>query len=138
MRRPRSAPLRSPVRRSVLRLAITPSTIAASSTVRVIGPAESWLAAIGMMPPWLTTPMPGFMPTIPFFEDGLTIDPSVSVPMVIAAYPAAAATPEPELEPPGLRSSAWGLRVWRPRPLQPEHERTERALAHSLRLVFPM
>ena len=34
----------------------------------------------------------------------LTIDPEVSVPIAAKQYPAATATPEPELEPPGVRS----------------------------------
>src|SRR5262245_32671170 len=114
MRRRRSTPLRSARRYSGGRFEIALNTIAASSTLRVIGPAESWLAAIGMMPVPLTRPTPGFMPTIPFADDGLTIEPSVSVPIVIAAYPAAAATPEPELDPLGLRSSACGFRVCLP------------------------
>ena len=47
------------------------------------------------------------------------------------------AAPEPELEPQEFRSSAYGLRVRPPRPLQPLVERVERKLAHSLRLVLP-
>src|SRR5215467_2000018 len=117
---------------------MAPKTMAASSTVRVIGPAESWLAAIGTMPAWLTDPTVGFRPTMPFADEGLTIEPSVSVPTVTAAKPAAAATPEPELDPLGDRSSAYGFRVWRPRPLHPDAERVERALAHSLRFVLPI
>ena len=50
---------------------------------------------------------------------------------------AAAAAPDPELEPDGLRSSAYGRRVSPPRPLQPLVECVERKLAHSLRLVLP-
>jgi len=78
------------------------------------------------------------MPTMPLFDDGLTIEPSVSVPIVMAANPAAAATPDPELEPLGVRSRQCGFRVCLPRPLQPELERVERALAHSLRFVLPI
>src|SRR5712671_4253616 len=47
------------------------------------------------------------------------------------------AAPDPELEPQGLRFSAYGLRVCPPRPLQPLEECVERKLAHSLRLVLP-
>ena len=65
------------------------------------------------------------------------IEPSVSVPMAAAHRLAATATPEPELEPHGLRSSAYGLRVWPPRLVQPLTEWMERKLAHSLRLVLP-
>ena len=65
------------------------------------------------------------------------IEPSVSVPIADAARLAATAAPEPELEPPGLRSSTYGLRVCRPRPLQPLDERVDRKFAHSLRFVLP-
>src|SRR3546814_3389652 len=57
--------------------------------------------------------------------------------MPTAARLAAIALPVPALEPQGLRSSAYGLRVWPPRALQPEVERDERMFAHSLRLVLP-
>ena len=79
--------------------------MAASATDRAIGPAVSWLLEIGMMPPRLTRPTVGLMPTTPFMAAGLTIDPSVSVPMATVQNPAATATAEPELEPPGVRSS---------------------------------
>ena len=74
---------------------------------------------------------------MPLIEAGEVIEPSVSVPIAIAARPAATAAAEPELEPLVLRSSACGLRVRPPRPLQPLVERVERMLAHSLRLVLP-
>jgi len=47
--------------------------------------------------------------------------------MATAARLAAAAAPDPELDPEGLRSSAYGFLVWRrPRPLQPLVECVER------------
>ncbi len=92
---------------------------------------------MGMMPARLTSPTVGLIPTIPLAEDGQTIDPSVSVPTATAHKFAAAAAPEPELDPHGLRSSAYGLCVCPPRPLQPLEECDDRKLAHSLRLVFP-
>ena len=116
---------------------ITESSTAASATVRVIGPAVSWLCEIGTMPKRLMRPSVGLMPTSALLFDGDTIDPSVSVPIAIAARLAAVATPDPELEPDGLRSSAYGLRVSPPRPLQPLDECVDRKLAHSLRLVLP-
>src|ERR1700736_3767094 len=76
------------------------------------------------------------MPTMPEAEQGLIIEPSVSVPSAATHRLADTATPEPELEPPGLRSRTNGLRVWRPRPRQPLDERVERKLAHALRLVL--
>ena len=112
------------------------SSAAASATDRAMGPAVSWLCAIGTIPVLLTSPTVGLMPTRPLTFDGETIDPSVSVPTPTAARFAATATPVPELEPEGLRSRAYGLRVCPPRPLQPLDEWEERKFAHSLRLVF--
>ena len=86
--------------------AIAPRIIAASATVFVIGPAVSWLLEIGMIPCVLTNPTVGFMPTRLFIADGLTIEPSVSVPIAPAHRPAATAAPDPEQAPPGERSSA--------------------------------
>src|SRR5713226_3401731 len=75
--------------------------MAASVTVRVIGPAVSWLAAIGTTPCRLISPTVGLMPTTELALAGLRIDPEVSVPTVAAARFAAAITPGPELDPPG-------------------------------------
>src|SRR5918912_1533523 len=63
--------------------------------------------------------------------------PAVSVPIAAAQKFAATATPAPELEPEGVRSSTYGLRHCPPRPLQPLEECVERKFAHSLRLVLP-
>ncbi len=79
--------------------------IAASVTVRAIGPAVSWLWAIGIIPARLIKPSVGLIPTSELSEDGQTTEPSVSVPMAAAQRLAAAAAPEPELEPHGLRLS---------------------------------
>jgi hypothetical protein len=86
--------------------AIAESRIAASATLRAMGPAVSCEAATGMMPARLTRPRVGLTPTTPLTDAGQTIEPSVSVPTAPAARSAATATPEPELEPQGLRSSA--------------------------------
>src|SRR5207249_832418 len=101
------------------------------------GPTVSCVCEIGTTPWRLVTPTVGLMPTTPLFDDGLMIDPSVSVPSAATHRLAETATPEPALEPPGLRSSTYGLRVWRPRPLQPLADRFDRKLAHSLRLALP-
>src|SRR5215470_19624064 len=90
-----------------------------------------------MIPERLTNPTVGLIPTIPFVVAGQTIEPSVSVPLATLQRLAETATPEPELEPQGLRSSAYGLRVNPPRPLQPLVEWVDRKLAHSLRFVLP-
>src|SRR5262249_2493067 len=111
--------------------------MAASVTVRAIGPAVSWLWPIGTIPDRLTSPNVGLLPTIPLADAGHTIDPSVSVPIATTQRLEATATPDPELEPQGLRSSAYGLSVCPPRPLHPLEEWLERKLAHSLKLVLP-
>src|SRR5690348_2104104 len=117
---------------------IAPSSTAASVTFRAIGPAVSWSALIGTIPFRLSSPSVGLIPTSPFAPDGQTIDPSVSVPTAATARSAAATTPEPELDPHGLRSRTYGMFVWPPIPLQPEDDGFERQFAHSLRLAFPM
>src|SRR5581483_10326834 len=114
-----------------------PSTAAASATVRPNGPTVSWLCAIGITPARLVKPTVGLIPTTPLIEDGQRIEPSVSVPNEAAARLAETATAEPELEPQGLRSRIYGLRVCPPRPLQPLDEEVERKLAHSLKLALP-
>ena len=73
----------------------------------------------GTMPMRLMSPSVGLMPTSELLLDGETIDPSVSVPTANAQRLAAVAAADPELDPEGLRSSAYGSFVWPPRPLQP-------------------
>src|ERR1051325_4843774 len=90
-----------------------------------------------MMPERLTRPIVGLIPTNEFAEEGQTTEPSVSVPIAAVHKFAATATPDPELEPHGLRSSTYGFLVCPPRPLQPLDDLVERKLAHSLRFVFP-
>src|SRR6266566_8940058 len=92
---------------------------------------------MGTMPARLIKPSVGLIPTMPFADAGETIEPSVSVPTATAQRLAATATAEPELEPEGLRSSEYGLRVWPPRPLQPLVDNEPRKFAHSLKFVFP-
>src|SRR6185312_12622131 len=96
-----------------------PSSAAASATDRVIGPAVSCDAEIGMMPLRLQRPTVGLMPTMPQMLDGEMIEPSVSVPMPTVANVAAIAAPVPLLEPLVFRSSTYGFRVSPPRPLHP-------------------
>src|SRR6187402_3485174 len=90
----------------------------ASVTLRAIGPAVSWSALIGTTPARLRRPSVGLMPTMPFAPDGQTIEPSVSVPTAATARSAEAATPDPELEPHGLRSSTYAMLFCPPIPLQ--------------------
>ena len=115
--------------------------MATSVTVLAIGPAVSWLAAIGMMPFWDTSPTVGLSPTMLLFPAGEVIEPSVSVPIAAAHRLAAAPTAEPLLEPEGSASSTYGLRVKPPRPLQPlrggKSALPPRKLAHSERFALP-
>src|SRR2546425_11826197 len=99
--------------------ASAPSRLAASETVRAIGPAVSWLWAMGTMPLRDTRPSVGLIPTSEQAADGQTIEPSVSVPTPTAAKFAAMPAAVPEPEPQGLRSSAEGVLHWPPRALQP-------------------
>src|SRR5687767_5939977 len=91
-----------------------------------------------MIPDRLTSPTVGLMPTTPFAPDGQTIEPSVSVPTATVARSAAAATPEPELEPHGFRSRTWAMLFWPPIPLQPLDDGADRKFAHSERFALPM
>src|SRR5690348_5663597 len=86
-----------------------PSTVAASATVRQIGPIVSWVWEMGTTPARLVRPTVGLIPTTPLTDDGHTIDPLVSVPRVAVARLAAAAAAEPELEPHGERSRTYGF-----------------------------
>src|SRR2546427_10442994 len=90
-----------------------------------------------MMPAPSMRPTVGYTPTSEQALDGQTIEPSVSVPMPTAAKLAPLAAPVPELEPHGLRSSAYGLAHCPPRALQPLDDRVERIFAHSERFVLP-
>src|SRR5512143_1644495 len=107
------------------------SSAATSATVRPIGPAVSCETEIGMIPLRLTRPTVGFSPTRPLTAAGQMMLPSVSVPTPTVARLAAIAAPVPALEPHGLRSSTYGLRVWPPRLLQPDVACVERKFAHS-------
>jgi hypothetical protein len=57
---------------------------------------------IGKIPWRLTKPTVGLIPTTPFDDPGLKIDPDVSVPIATATRLADTAMPEPELDPPGV------------------------------------
>src|SRR4051812_25981271 len=92
---------------------------------------------MGMIPVRLTSPIVGLIPTIPFADDGHTMEPSVSEPIPATQKLPETAAPVPELEPHGFRSSAYGFLVWPPRPLHPLLEWLERMFAHSERLVLP-
>src|SRR5687768_3365859 len=72
--------------------------MAASVTVRAIGPGVSWSAVIGITPQRLIRPTVGLTPASMFAFDGLRIEPEVSVPTLPAQK--LIAVPIPELDPP--------------------------------------
>jgi hypothetical protein len=76
---------------------------AASSTERVIGPGVSRVGLRGRTPYVLTRPTLVLSAVIPHQDAGSRTEPPVSVPTAQGASPAATATPEPLLEPPGVR-----------------------------------
>ena len=67
-----------------------------------MGPGESWLLLMGIIPARDIRPTVGLIPTHPLSEAGQTIDPSVSEPIANCVKPAATAAPEPDEEPPAL------------------------------------
>ena len=79
------------------------SRMAASVTVRAIGPAVSNVRFLGAMPSRLTSPVVGRRPTMPLNAAGLRTEVLVSVPTAATARLAATATAEPLLEPPAPR-----------------------------------
>ena len=68
----------------------------------------------GMMPSPDARPRVPRNPTRWWCADGIRIEPQVSLPMPKAPKLAATAAPVPPLDPPGLRSGSYGLRVWPP------------------------
>src|SRR5690349_3092098 len=82
-------------------------------------------------------PSDGFSPTTPFWPDGQTTEPSVSVPTATVHSAAATATALPELEPHGSAASWYGSRVKPPRADQPLNGAKPRKFAHSDRFALP-
>src|SRR5690625_3176552 len=83
---------------------------AASSTVRVIGPACA-SGANGLAGYIGTRPCVGLSPTMPQKLAGMRMLPPASVPTASGAIPAATAAPAPPEEPPGVFDGSTGLRV---------------------------
>ncbi len=88
------------------------SSSAASLTVCTSGPSVSCHSEIGTTPARLHRPVDGRMPTTLFCVAGEMIEPSESLPIVSAARPAAAATPDPLDEPPGSVDRSYGFSTW--------------------------
>ena len=80
--------------------------MAASRTVRVIGPSVSRLGLPRNIPNRLTSGSVGLSPTVLVCAAGPRIEPPVSSPIVTVAKFAAAAMPLPHEDPLGFRSRA--------------------------------
>ena len=85
-----------------------------SSTLRVMGPSLSSDQQRVMAPVRGTRPKVGRSPVRPQRMEGLTMLPSVSLPMENATRPAAVAEPGPALEPEEPSSSSHGFLVCPP------------------------
>src|SRR3954469_9842142 len=84
---------------------------AASRTVRVNGPSTDRLGQPRKPGSFGTRPNVGLCPTTPQNAAGMRIEPPPSVPIAIGVAPYATDAPAPPEDPPGVRSSATGLRV---------------------------
>src|SRR4051812_30480865 len=85
-----------------------------SSTLRVMGPSLSRDQQSVMAPARGTRPNVGRSPVMPQRMEGLTMLPSVSLPIANPTRPAATAAPGPALEPEEPSSSSQGFMVWPP------------------------
>ncbi len=87
---------------------------AASATLRASGPWVSRYGQVGITPVRGTSPKVGFIPTTPVNWAGMRLEPPSSVPRAAKAMPAATATADPALDPPGVRVpvGSWGLSTW--------------------------
>src|SRR5688572_31809837 len=70
------------------------------------------------IPSRLTRPCDGDRPTTLLTRDGMRIEGAVSSPIAHVTRLAATAVPDPPLEPPGLRSVAYGLQKVPPKELR--------------------
>ena len=90
--------------------AMTAKAAHASSTVSAKTEMQSSVRQAGTTPAVEIAPRLGFKPTMLFEPAGTRPEPAVSVPSANGTSPAATATAEPELEPPGMSSRIEGLR----------------------------
>src|SRR4051812_29300957 len=93
--------------------AITANAAQASSTVRANTEGQSSVRQAGTRPAVESAPRLGLSPTILPSPAGTRPEPAVSVPSANGTRPAATATPEPELDPPGM---SFGSKVLRGTP----------------------
>ena len=89
---------------------MTPSAVMASSTVSAKIDTQSSVRQAGTTPVVETSPRLGLSPTILLKAAGTRPEPAVSVPSDSGTMPAPTATPEPELDPPGMSLSSNRLR----------------------------
>src|SRR6478736_8744937 len=89
--------------------AATASTSAASATVRVKIETQSSERHAGTTPQVLSNPFVGLSPTRLLNAAGIRPDPAVSVPSAKSQSPAATATADPLLDPPGRYSAPNGF-----------------------------
>lgn len=76
------------------------SMMAMSCGDRAMGPAESNSGEMGTMPVDGIKPWVGFIAYTSFLEDGVKMDPDVSVPVDTGAKPAATPAHDPDEDPP--------------------------------------
>ena len=86
------------------------SAAQASSTVSANTETQSSVRQAGTTPAVETSPRLGFRPTMLLSPAGTRPEPAVSVPSASGTRPAATATAEPELDPPGISAGSNGLR----------------------------
>ena len=89
---------------------MTESTAEASSVVSANTDMQSSVRHAGTTPAVETRPRLGLRPTMLLNMAGMRPDPAVSVPSATGTRPVATATPEPELDPPGISAGSSGLR----------------------------
>lgn len=94
------------------RCAMTSRMSAASPTVRVSGPAVSSVGQSGRMFSTETKPCVGRTPEMPQNAAGRRTEPPVSEPSAAKFARAATDAPDPDDEPPVIRSVFQGLRQW--------------------------
>ncbi len=90
--------------------AATSKTAEASSAVSANTEMQSSERQAGTTPRVLKRPRVGFRPTMLLKAAGTRPDPAVSVPRAKLTRPAATATADPELDPPGMKRASKGLR----------------------------
>src|SRR5258705_12528408 len=112
---------------------MTESARVASSTVSANTDTQSSVRQAGTTPLVEIMPRLGFRPTILLSSAGIRPEPAVSVPSASGTSPAAPATAEPELDPPGISFGSSGFRR------TPYGECTPtRPGAHRSALVLPL